>query len=158
VGQAVASYAWLLLWPVHLQIDRLTLLPDTQLAVAGGLISLAAALTLAAWGVSQRGVAADYTAWTIAFYLPAANLVAVYPAIADRALFTPEQNLYAPLAGIALLIGLAVEPARARLPLLWRRAAVGMVVAVLALYALRTASRCPTWHDEERLFGTAIAD
>jgi len=59
--------------------------------------------------------------------------------------------------GIVLLTGLAVEPARARLPPRWRQAAVGTVVAVLALYALRTATRCATWHDEERLFGAAVA-
>ena len=157
VGQGLAMYARLLLWPADLQIDRLTMLPSEGSAVASGLLALAAALALAAWGLTRRGAPGDWTAWTVAFYLPVANLVALYPAIADRAVFTPEHNLYAPLAGLAVLGGLGAERARARLSPGRVRAARGAIVLILALWALRSAARCAAWHDEERLFGTAVA-
>jgi hypothetical protein len=156
VGQALATYAGLVLWPVHLQIDRLTALPSGP-AAAFGVLVLAVALALVVWGLSQRGAAGDWTGWTAAFYLPVANLVALYPAIADRAFFTPEHNLYAPLAGLAVLGAMGAERARARLAPRWSRAVQGAVLVILALWGLRTAARCMDWYDEERLFGTAVA-
>jgi tetratricopeptide (TPR) repeat protein len=157
LGQALAVYASLLVWPAHLQIDRLTLLPSGASAMAGGLLVLAVAFVLAAWGLSRRGAAADWTAWTIAFYLPAANLLAIYPAISEQALFTPEHNLYAPLAGIAVLVGIGIARAGAHLSPVQRRVGGAVILAALALCTLRTAIRCFDWHDEERLFGAAVA-
>jgi hypothetical protein len=145
VGQALAVYAGVLIWPEDLQIDRLTPLPDGALALAVGFAALGAGVTLAIWGLTRRGPAADWSAWSIAFYLPVANLLALYPAIADRVLFTPEHNLYAPLAGLAVLIGMGIE----RLQPQGHRVARGAAVAVLALWAVRGAARTRRG-DEER--------
>jgi hypothetical protein len=57
------------------------------------------------------------------------------------------------LAGLAVLIGMGIE----RLQPQWHRVARVAAVAVLALWAVRAAARCTTWHDEERLFGDAVA-
>jgi protein O-mannosyl-transferase len=157
VGQAIASYAALLAWPIGLQVDRLTPLPAGPPALAVGLLALAAALALSAWGLTRRGAAGDWTAWTVAFYLPAANVVALYPAIADRALFTPEHNLYAPLAGLGVLAAMATARAASVLSPIGRRVAWASALSVLATWTALTAARCQAWRDERSLFGAAVA-
>ena len=157
VGQAMASYVALLAWPIGLQIDRLTPLPTAPPAIALGLLVLAVALALSAWGLTRRAAVGDWTAWTLVFYLPAANLIALYPAIADRALFTPEHNLYAPLAGVGILAALGTVRVAAALSPRGRRAAWAGMLVVLAMWTALIAARMVTWHDEERLFGAAVA-
>jgi tetratricopeptide (TPR) repeat protein len=153
----VLLYLRLLVWPGDLQVDRLTLLPAGPLALAVGVLALTAMLGITAWGLSRRGAVGDWSAWTGAFYLPVANLLALYPDIVDRALFTPEHNLYAPLAGFGMLAGLAAERARAGLRPAARRVATATAMVVLASWGVRSAARCAVWHDEERLFGAAVA-
>ena len=157
VGRAIAGYTALLLWPVALQVDRLTVLSLASWQIAAGLIALTASAAVAGWGLSRRGAAADWTAWTIAFYLPVANLLALYPAIADRALFTPEHNLYAPLAGLGVLAAIGVERAAALVPRSVRPVVPVLLALLLLTWAGLTAARCLVWHDEERLFGAAVA-
>jgi hypothetical protein len=157
VGRAIGSYAALLAWPIGLQIDRLTPVPTAAPAMAGGLLVLALASGLAAWGLTRRGAAADWTAWSVVFYLPAANLVALYPAIAERALFAPEHNLYAPMAGLGVLAALGTVRAGAAMSPIGRRVAWVGTLAVLAAWTALTAGRCLAWRDEERIFGTAVA-
>lgn len=158
VGQALLAYLGVLVWPAALQIDRLTPLPvdGTQLAI--GLLVCGLALGAMARGLSRRSPVGDWSAWTGAFYLPVANVIALYPAIADRALFTPEHNLYAPLAGIGVLSGIGAQRVAARLPAAWRRAAIVSAALLMGIWATITAARCTLWHDEERLFGAAVAD
>lgn len=155
-GWAILAYLRLLIWPATLQVDRLLPLPSGGVALVGLLVlGLAAALALR--GGRRRDAPGMWSVWTAAFYLPAANLVAIYPALAGRALFVPEHNLYAPLAGLAILCASALARAlrRAAAPL---RAAVA-TVAVLALFGLglRTAVRVLDWRTEATLFGAAVA-
>jgi hypothetical protein len=157
VGQALFTYVALVIWPRPLLIDRLTVLPQTPAAIAFGPVALLSAIGCAAYGLSRRGAAADWTAWTVAFYLPVANLIALYPALADRALFTPEHNLYAPLAGVGMLVARSAERAAARGPLRVRRAVLASLFLLAFTWASLTAARCAVWHDEERLFGAAVA-
>jgi protein O-mannosyl-transferase len=157
VGQAALLYLRLLIWPTGLQVDRLMRLPTAAPALAAGGLALVALLGLAVRGLARRGTASDWAVWTGAFYLPVANLVALYPDIADRALFTPEHNLYAPLAGLGVLAGLALERARARSSAAGRRALLAATLVVLAIWAVLTAERCTVWHDQERLFANAVA-
>jgi tetratricopeptide (TPR) repeat protein len=108
--------------------------------------------------------------WIVCFYLPAANLIPIYPAIADWALFTPEHNLYVPLAGLALLAGCGADvlwsgtPAResigARHLVLaprYGRVLQPIAAAVLLALAARTALRVLDWRDELTLFRSAAA-
>lgn len=155
VGKALATYVKLLAWPVDLHVDRLTAVPSSLLgdAAAVGLMLVAGAVSV--WGLSRRGPAADWAAWVLFLYLPVANLIPLYPAIADAWLFTPEHNLYAPLAGIAALSARGIEGGlRVR-----HRAARSLVIAGLGLIVLawcvRTAARTFDWSDEARLFGSA---
>lgn len=153
-GIGVAVYAQLLLWPAGLQVDRLAPLVVGPLAWAIAL----GALLLAAVGLRARGARGDWSAWAFLLYLPVSNLVPLYPAIANRALFTPEHNLYVPLAGLGVLLGLAAARVAARVsgpaP---RRALAVPVLGVLAVWALLGMTRVNDWRDDERLFASAVA-
>jgi tetratricopeptide (TPR) repeat protein len=157
IGQAMLAYAAVLAWPVGLQVDRLTPLPAGAQQGIAGLLALVVALALVGWGLSRRAPTGDWTAWTATWYLPVANVLAIYPAIADRALFTPEHNLYAPLGGLGVLAGLGALRVGARLRAPLRRAGLAAVVGLLTAWSALTAARCIDWHDEERLFGAAVA-
>lgn len=152
VGRALWTYLALLLWPAGLQIDRLTPAKGSLLGNGGaGALALLVGLG-AAWGILRRTRYAEWIAWSIALYLPVSNLVSLYPAIADHWLFTPEHNLYAPLAGLAVIGADAATRAPAR-PWLAR---VLVSVVVLAC-AARTVVRLGDWRDEARLFASAVA-
>ncbi len=157
VGRTLATYAGLLVWPVTLQVDRLSLAPaQATAALAFATVGLAA-LGLGVYGATRRGPVGDWSAWTLLFVLPVSNLVPIYPGIATRALFTPEHNLYSPLAGIGVLLGLTgagLAPRFAKLP---RRLFQGSVVVALLLLAHRTSARVNDWHDDQTLFASAAA-
>ena len=89
-------------------------MPVDGAAIAASVLSGLGLMALVGWGLTRRQPAADWTAWSAAFYLPVANLALLYPAIAARALFTPEHNLYAPLAGLGVLLARAAAPAPPR--------------------------------------------
>jgi tetratricopeptide (TPR) repeat protein len=156
-GWALLEYLRLLIWPATLQIDRLLPLPAEGMAVAVGLIVLASALALTVYGARRRDAVGMWTAWTAAFYLPAANLIAIYPVLAGRALFMPEHNLYAPLAGLGLLSALGIEAGRRRAAAPLRTAAVAVAIVVLLALAVRTTGRVFDWVAENELFGSAVA-
>lgn len=102
-GWAILTYLRLLIWPATLQVDRLLPLPSGGVALAVGWLVLGIAAALALRAARRRDAVGMWSVWTAAFHLPAANLVAIYPALAGRALFVPEHNLYAPLAGLGSL-------------------------------------------------------
>lgn len=148
-GRTAFVYARLLFWPSGLQVDRLT--------PVGGAAWIAVALALAAlfvYGLSRRGAVADWTAWTAAFYAPVANLVALYPGVAGNVLFTPEHNLYAPMAGIGVLAALSLS--RLAEPRLAARAVATAATVVLCAWGARTWARVGDWRDEVTLFGAAV--
>ena len=68
----------------------------------------------------------------------------------------PEHNLYAPVAGLAVLAAMGVERAAAVLSPLGRRAVWTGALLVLGAWTSLSAVRCVAWHDEERLFGAAV--
>jgi Tfp pilus assembly protein PilF len=154
-GTAIGSYVSVLFWPTAIRVDRLTEVPVDGVRIAAGTLLFLAATFVFVWGVTRRGATADWTAWTAAFYLPVANLIVLYPAIAHWALFTPEHNLYVPLAGLCGLVGIVLD----RLPISssspQARAARTIACAVLAVFAVLTWNRCRDWHDEQTLFASA---
>jgi tetratricopeptide (TPR) repeat protein len=82
-------------------------------------------------------------------YLPVAGIVPVYPAIADRALFTPEHFLYLPLLG---LVPLVVGALTAAWPPRLSRAAPALLAAVVLIWGAIVVDRNRDWRDEETLF------
>ena len=155
VARTIETYVSLLVWPSTLMVDRLTPLSASTLAAAAALAIVAGAVVASAWGLSKRGSIGDWTAWTLAFYLPVANLLPLYPAIAQRAVFTPEHNLYAPIAGLAALSGIAIDRLLNQLPRYGRLALAASGSLVLAVWGIQTASRTLQWRDEAMLFRSA---
>lgn len=154
-GRTAAVYGRLLLWPADLEIDRLTPVAQSLPATLGFSVlglALAAAVGL---GLRRSTVTSTWTAWAAVFYLPIANFVPLYGAIAGRALFTPEHNLYLPIAGLAVLAAAgsfaAAERRRAT------RLAGALCVFVLVAYGGRTWARMADWRDEATLFARAAA-
>lgn len=154
LGTGILAYVRLLAWPSALQVDRLTPLAPAGLAAAVAVVAVALLLI----GLGRRGAVGDWSAWVAAFYLPVANLVPLYPAIAARALFTPEHNLYAPLAGLGVLAAIGVMRLAAAIPSPLARGAIvaGLATPLLA-WAVASAARLPDWHDEAGLFSSALA-
>ncbi len=157
VGWALIDYVGVLLWPWPLLVDRLTPLPATAAAIAVGATVLIAAGAVSCAGVMRRGPIGVWSAWALLFYLPVANLIAIYPGIAGRALFTPEHNLYAPLAGAALVGAESMRLLLRRSAPSWRRAAVALLSSALVAWGLCTVRRQTDWRDEATLFATAAA-
>jgi hypothetical protein len=150
IAVAAVGYTRLLLWPAALHLERFTPVPGWP-----------AGITLAAWAASA-GIAALVVAMArrvpggaalavlaLLLYLPASGIVPVYPAIADRALFTAEHFLYLPLVGLApLTVGALAS--------IWPRPAARAAPAVLAALVLGwgavVVDRNRDWRDEETLF------
>jgi hypothetical protein len=151
IAVAALTHVKVLVWPSDLHLERFTPVggwtAGTALAawvVLGALaIGLVASARRAPGGWLFLGV-------TLLTYAPVSGIVPVYPAIADRALFTPEHFLYLPLLGLAPL---AVALAARTVP---PRAAAGLLGAVLLAWGAVVIDRNRDWHDEETLFRHTI--
>jgi hypothetical protein len=156
-GWAILEYLRLLIWPATLQVDRLLPLPSGGVALVTGLIVLGLAFALAVRAARRRDAIGMWSVWTGVFYLPAANLIVIYPALAGRALFVPEHNMYAPLAGLGVLGAIALERGLRRAAAPLRAAAATVAVVALLGLSLRTALRVTDWVAENELYSSAIA-
>lgn len=146
VAAAVLEHARLLVWPSDLHLERFVVVPGwsaaATLAMWAGVFVLLGGLAAAARVVPGGPV---LLALAVATYLPAAGIVPVYPAIADRALFAAEHFLYLPLCGlIPLAVGLG-----ARMP---ARAGAVVVALLLVAWTPLVVARNGDWRDEETLF------
>jgi hypothetical protein len=147
IALAAFGYLRLLLWPLDLHLERFTPVAGWSpaaigavgvLAVAGaGLFALARRLP---GGVLFLGLAA-------LLYAPVSGVIPVYPAVADRVLFTPEHFLYLPLLGLAPLVAAA-----------WPRRGAPLALGIaLALWAPVVIDRNRDWRDEATLFRHTLA-
>ncbi len=155
VAIAALTYLRLLLWPAGLHLERFTAVAGwpAPVVVAAwvALAALAAGLVLVARRVPAGGF---FVALAALAYAPVSGVVPVYPAIADRALFTPEHFLYLPLLGLAPLTAAALAEAWPRRA---RRAAPVVLAAVLVAWGAVVVRRNRDWRDEETLFRQTIA-
>jgi hypothetical protein len=90
----------------------------------------------------------------VALYLPVANLVALYPSIAERPSSPQSINLHAPLAGLASC--LESRAARSRLALPWRRAVL-VATALPLVTGRRAAPPARRLARRRRTLGTAVS-
>ena len=152
IAGGALTLARVLVWPSDLHLERFTAVPGwTPLAAAGAFAGVAA--LLAVLGLAARRVpgGALLLALAVLAYLPVSGLVPVYPAVADRVLFTAEHFLYLPLAGLAPLVAGAVAR---HLP---GRAGVAAAVACVASCGAVTVDRNRDWRDEETIFRHTLA-
>jgi hypothetical protein len=152
VAGAVVGYAGLLVWPAPLHLERFTPVAGWSLPLAlaawAGVALVAATLLALAHRVPGGPV---FLAFAVLAYAPVSNVVPVHPAIADRALFTPEHFLYLPLLGLAPLV---VGELAAAVP---ARAGTAALAAVLVVWGAVVVDRNRDWRDEETLFRHTIA-
>jgi len=96
----MATYASLLLHPVDLHLDRLTPTGGDGAAALGLLFAASAAIAVLAF--VRRPTTPRFAAFALVLtLLPGSGLLPVYPAIAERLVFTGEQFLYLPLVPMA---------------------------------------------------------
>jgi tetratricopeptide (TPR) repeat protein len=119
VAIVALTYARLLVVPVPLHLERFTAVQGWPIPVAIAAWSLVTALGFGLVWLARRLPSGLFLLALAALaYLPGSGLIPVYPAIADRALFTPEHFLYLPLLGLAPLAAAAA----ARVAAAWPRA------------------------------------
>ncbi len=162
-GTTLLTDLRLLVAPIDLHLDRLT--------PTGGALSLLAGLGVAAaigWTV-LRALARPRELTVRRFgilalamsYAPVSNLVPVYPAIADRWVFTPEHFLYAPLAVLAALASAGIARVFSPASLAGRQtgglaaAAVAAAVATLSIVPVR--ARQSRLADAETVYRDTLA-
>lgn len=149
IAKAALTYARLLLWPSDLHLERFTAVGLTP-GAAVTLVTLAATLVVVLAGAARRAPAGWlFFAVACLAYAPVSGVLPIYPAIADRALFTPEHFLYLPLLGLApLAVGFVAQawprPAAPALP--------ALLVAVLVAWGTVVVDRNRDWRDEETIF------
>lgn len=152
----VATYARLLVWPVHLAADYS--FPQIPLAtsaadprVLAGLAVLLAAGALATWGWFRQ----RHTCFAIAFaaltFSIVSNLVVLIGTILG------ERLLYLPSAGFCLLLAIGIGAAGARTGR-GGTATVALATLVVGLYAARTIERNTVWRDGPTFFTAMVAD
>jgi len=156
VVAVVATYARLLVWPVHLSADYSY--PQVALAtspadprVLAGLAVLAVAGALATWGWFRQRHACFAIAFAALTFAIVSNLLVLIGTL------MAERLLYLPSAGFCLLLALAIVTIGARIG---RRptATVALAAVVVGLYAARTVERNAVWRDAPTFFAAMVAD
>lgn len=151
IGVAALTYGRLLLWPADLHLERFVPVPGWSLAAGLAVWVVLAALGLGLLRLGRRVPGGPVLlGLAVLAYAPGSGVVPAYPAIADRALFTPEHFLYLPLLGLAPLVVAGVASARPR-------GATVLLAVVLAAWVVVIVARNRDWRDEETLFRHTVA-
>jgi len=95
-------------------------------------------------------------AWTLITYLPCSNIIPL------TKFSVAERYLYVPSFGVCLLLALALQQgavtASARGRAWLRRGLVGFSILLVTAGAARSVLRCRDWHDDRRIWSSAIRD
>jgi tetratricopeptide (TPR) repeat protein len=152
----VGQYFWKLLWPAELcafyVFRRSTSLLDPRVLAGLGALLLAAVIFAALW---RRARTASFgLVWLVVTLAPVLN-----PRWMAANVFT-ERYLYLPSVGFCWLAAWGWvrlwDGASARRPR-WRKALLGALGVVAALYAIRIVTRNRDWHDDVRLYTKTLA-
>ena len=152
----VGQYFGKLLWPAHLctfyVFRRSTSLLDPRVLAGLGALLLAAVIFVALW---RRARTASFGfVWLLLTLAPVLN-----PRWMAANVFT-ERYLYLPSVGFCWLVAWGWvrlwDAASARRPA-WRKALLGTLGLVAALYALRVVARNRDWRDDVTLYTKTLA-
>lgn len=154
----VPEWTRLLLWPAHLQAEYGPpgLVPRTAPGMAHlpGLFILIGCGWAIIRGWRRAPLVSFGLAWVVISLAPVTNVV--FPTgilLAERTLFLPSVGLALAIAGAATLL-----PARWAAQPGLRRAATGIVGAVLVVAAVRSAIRQPLWRDSLTILRQTVQD
>jgi protein O-mannosyl-transferase len=149
----VPSYVRLLVAPLHLHMDYGPRVVDLATTVTLPVIIGAAMLVVAVLiAVAARSRAPTNTlglAWFAIAIAPVANLV--FPSGVVMA----ERNLYLPSVGAALIVGWVALWLIGRVP---ARTTLALAAVYGAVFAVRTWTRTPVWHDDTALTLASLHD
>jgi hypothetical protein len=147
IALAALGYLRLLVWPLDLHLERFTPVVGWSSAAIGALGVLAAAGVGLFALARRRPRGVLFLGLAVLLYAPVSGVIPVYPAVADRVLFTPEHFLYLPLLGLAPLVAAS-----------WpRRGALGVLAIALVSWAAVVIDRNRDWRDEPTLFRHTLA-
>jgi len=140
VTRAGSHSAVLLLLPIHLAPDHggtsVAYSPALCAAWAAALLGLLLCVLAAR---ERRATVAFGAAWLVLLFAPVAGLVPIRNLVAER-------HLYAPAAGLCLLIASAC----------WRRRGAVYLGFVIVSFTLLTAQRCFAWRDSFALWTATV--
>ncbi len=145
---AVAHYLKLLIFPLHLHADYSAFPISTWLFEGRIIISLAVVLMVVAAGVVCRRRLPLVTfglLWLGITLLPVSNIIPTMQFVAER-------FLYLPVFGFCLVVVELFAWGYGRARAAPRTVLVGLLVALLGFYAIRTVVRNADWKDRETLF------
>ena len=146
IADAAVGLARVLVWPVDLHLERFV--PVHGWSPSHAVLACALGLVLV---VRARRVPAGafFLALAVLAYAPVSGVVPVYPAIADRALFTAEHFLYLPLVG---LVPLLVGGIARTWPVGAARLGPAVLVGLLLAWGAIVVDRNRDWRDEETIY------
>ncbi len=155
IAVAALGYLRILVWPADLHLERFTSVPGWSVATAlSAWLTLGVLAAALLWLARRLPGGLFLLALAALTYAPGSGVVPVYPAIAERALFTPEHFLYLPLLGLAPL---AVSGLAAVWPVRAGRAAPAVLAVVVLAWGGVVVARNRDWRDEETLFRHTVA-
>jgi Flp pilus assembly protein TadD len=151
------DYPKILLFPFRLDYDPRTPLagslgePTVLIGLGLMVVVLSAIVRLA-----RTRPAGDFgLLWYLLLFIPASNIVPIYPGAAHAELFTPVHFLYAPSIGFFLCAAMVSSNILSRdseRELRLRRAAVIPLCGVVLMFSLLSLMRNTIWRDELRLY------
>ena len=148
----IPDYAHLFLFPTSLTAIRI--LPDPGAISASGVLlgaALLSATLFTMFRLSGRSrIAAFFSVWLVAAFLPVSNLIPIDVFIADR-------YLYLPLAAMGGGAAYAISGLAGRRGPAWRAAIACLGIALLLFLATLSFDRCRVWRDSETLWTDTIA-
>jgi len=146
------SYAWLkLVWPADLAVEYVFAQPAGlgDVFVLGSLVMLLlVAVAAYRWGKHDRTLL-FFLVWAVIFYLPVANL---WPGV----YFVADRYLYAPLAGVSVLLAVGCVRLLEGRSGGVRKAAAALGCAVLAGGAVLSLQQNLVWRTPESLWKRAV--
>jgi len=146
VFHTIGAYVWLLLFPVHLNADRLVAMPGKGVLIAlGGMALVSAWVVVCLWrGWRRRRLWAFAALFILVALVPASNLklLSLRP--------IAEERLYLPCVGYALLLSFVAAATRAR------KGRAATLLALVAVNSALVAQRTLVWANAETLWRDTV--
>ncbi|RJP74018.1 MAG: tetratricopeptide repeat protein [Candidatus Abyssobacteria bacterium SURF_17] len=161
---SIGLYWKLLLFPVGLSYERSieVIRSVSSPAFLGGLALVCACIVLLVRWWNRDRTLVFCLGWFFVTFLPASNILPVFPSLAATHLYMAEHFLYLPSMGLFALAGVFISTLSTRMydqfGGRWKPYALGApVFVVILLLSVLTVRRTGDWRDEETFFKQSLA-